>query len=133
MIFVDSCIWIDFLKNKKYPQVLFLESCLSKSNPQICLSHIVYFEVLRGIKQELQRKRIEKLFRNFDFFDYKNEDFNKLISIYQLCIKKNFQLSKLGDWLILKTVLDYDLELLTFDKDFYNLYKIYPFKLALSN
>ncbi len=130
MILVDSSVWIDLFKNKHTPQVDFLENLQKNLSHEICISHIIYFEVLRGIPLELERKRVQKLFKNFIFRDYSNGNFDTLTSIYRLCQQKGFALSRLGDWLIFKTVLDHSLELLTSDKDFYQLNKIYPFSLV---
>lgn len=129
MILVDSSVWIDLFKNKHTAQVSFLENIQKTLSHEICISHIIYFEVLRGIASELERKRVERLFENLIFRDYHNENFNTTISIYRLCQQRGFTLSRLGDWLILKTVLDHSLEFLTTDNDFYKLHSVYPFRL----
>lgn len=129
MILVDSCVWIDALKNNNTKEVLCLQALVSRPTQEIGLSHVIYFEVLRGIPSDLERKRVQRWMDHFCFFDFLNRNFGELIQIYQLCRKKGFTLPKLGDWLILKTVLDHPVSLLTSDQDFHHLNKIYPFRL----
>lgn len=130
MILVDSCVWIDLFRGDLSPQVKFLKNLSLTLSHEVCLSHIIFFEVLRGIRSDRERRRAKNIFLKFKFFDYLNKDFEKLTEIYMICQKKGFLLPKLGDWLILKTSLDHSLELLTSDKDFKNLNEIYSFPLV---
>lgn len=130
MILVDSCVWIDALQDKKTPEVLFLKHITTSLAADTCLSHIVYFEVLRGISSDRERKKVKNILCELQFLDYVQSDFDELISIYRFCQSKGLTLSKLGDWLIFKTVLDHNVELLTSDKDFHRLNAVYPFKLV---
>ena len=86
---------------------------------------------MRGIGSDRERRRVKNIFLKLKFFDYINKDFEKLTEIYRNCQKKGFLLSKLGDWLIFKTVIDHSLELLTSDKDFIKLSEIYSFPLVV--
>lgn len=131
MILVDSSVWIDAHRKKSNPEVEFLKTLLRDSSAQVCLSHIIYFEVLRGISSELERKRAQKVLDLCQCFDYTNDDFSSTISLYLKCQKMGLNSPKLGDWLILKTVLDHSLELLTSDRGFSRINKIYPFKLIV--
>lgn len=131
MILVDTCVWIDLFKGIQTPQVQFLEEQSLTLSKEICLNHIIYFEVLRGIRSDKQRSRVKIIFQNLKFFDHHNNNFDQLIVIYQKCQKQGFTLSKLGDWLIFKSVLDHSLELLTSDQDFFKLNQIHPFALVI--
>lgn len=129
MILVDSSVWIDIFRGRKTPAALFLKNLQQTHSAEICINSIVYFEVLRGIRFELERKRIQRLFDSLTKKDYLLEGFERLVTLYQIALKKKLPTSKLGDWLILKTVLDHQLTLLTSDKDFYRLCEIVPFSL----
>ena len=129
MILVDSCVWIDFLRERDTPEARVLGDLVTRPRSAVCLSHIIYFEVLRGFPDELGRRRIRNVLKDFEFFDYRNDDFDDLIKVVLESRKKGFTLPKLGDWLILKTVLDHSLTLLTSDKHFHLLQRIVPFSL----
>ncbi len=129
MILIDSCVWIDWLKGKQTPAVNRLLQIQQSREPAICINSIVYFEVLRGIRSDLERRQVQ---RDFDLIEKKEpsySNFSHLVKMYIESTKKGFTIHKLGDWLILKTVLDHSLTLLTSDQDFFRLQKTIPFLL----
>ncbi len=128
MILVDTCVWIDFLKKKQTPACRFLEESIYKKT-EIVTNHIIYFELLRGISSELERRRVRKYLLQLAFCDYSPENFDQLISFYRKCLSQGLNLPKLGDWLILKSAIDFNLSLLTSDKGFYKLHEILSFNL----
>lgn len=130
MILVDTCVWIDFLRKKQTPQTQLLETLIKTQAAEIVTNHIIYFELLRGIERDLERKRIQKYLNEFEFYDHSIHDFDNLVTLYLKCRSRGFTLPRLGDWLILKSVLDHNLGLLTSDQDFYKLNKIQPFALV---
>lgn len=132
MILVDSCVWIDLLKGKTTPAVRRLIDIQVKKTPEFCISSVIYFEVLRGIASDLDRKKVQRAFDLFERRDFLNTDFEKLLTWYLACEKKGLRVLKLGDWLIVKTLLDHSLTLLTSDKDFFKLQKVIPFSLELT-
>lgn len=129
MILVDSCVWIDLLKGKSTPQVEYIQNISLTLSHEICINNIIFFEVLRGIRSDKERRKVKNIFNKFEFYNHLDKGFEELVEIYRLCQKKGFTLSKLGDWLIFKSVMDHSLELLTSDDDFKKLNKIYPFPL----
>lgn len=129
MILVDSCVWIDLLREKTTPAVRRLRRIQEEKTPEICVSSIIFFEVLRGISSDLDRKKVKGAFDLLEKRDYENDGFDRLVEYSLLALSKGFSLRKLGDWLIFKTVLDHSLTLLTSDKDFFHLQKIIPFSL----
>lgn len=127
MILVDSCVWIALLKGTRNAAVTRLEEIKEAQAPEICISSIIYFEVLRGISSDLERRRVQKTFDLLEKRDQTHEGFDRLVSLYLAARKKGFTLNRLGDWLIAKTVLDHSLSLLTSDTDFHNLAKVVSF------
>lgn len=127
MILVDSCVWIDLLKGKKTAAVRRLEEIQQKRTPEICINSIVYFEVLRGISSDFERKNVQRSFDLLERRDHFHAGFDHLVSLSLVAQRKGLFLPKLGDWLILKTVLDHSLNLLTSDSDFVRLQKVIPF------
>ncbi|MGK5084809.1 PIN domain-containing protein [Bdellovibrionota bacterium FG-1] len=130
MILVDSCVWIDLLKKRENQCTRFLEKLADKLVEEVCVSHVIYFEVLRGITSDLDRKKLAKSFGQMAFFDFKNEGFDDWIMIYRNCARSGANLPRLGDWMIAKTAVDHDLELLTSDQDFSAIARCSPLKLV---
>ncbi|MGK5086764.1 PIN domain-containing protein [Bdellovibrionota bacterium FG-2] len=118
MILVDSCVWIDLLKKRKNKHTLLLENLAHNLLEEVCISHVIYFEVLRGITSDLERKKLASSFEKMAFFDFRNDGFDAWIAIYRKCTRSGVNLPRLGDWMIAKTAVDHDLELLTSDQDF---------------
>lgn len=129
MILVDSCVWIDLLKGKSTRAVERVKEIQTNRAPEICISSIIYFEVLRGISSDLERKRVQKGLDLLEQRNYLNTGFDHLAALSLAAWKKGILVSKLGDWLIVKTVLDHRLALLTTDKDFSRLQTVIPFSL----
>ncbi len=130
MILVDSCVWIDLLKGKGTPAVRRLQEIQHDQTPEVCMSSIIYFEVLRGIASDLERRSVQRAFDHLEFRDYLTSGFDRLVALSREADRRGIPLKKLGDWLILKTVLDHSLTLLTLDQDFFRMQKIVPFPLA---
>ncbi len=118
MILVDSCVWIDLLKKRKNSHTQFLQNLAHKLVEEVCISHVIYFEVLRGITSDLERRKLARSFEQMAILDFKNEGFDPWIAVYRKCARSGVNLPRLGDWMIAKTAVDHDLELLTSDQDF---------------
>jgi len=131
MILVDSCVWIDLLKGRRTQAVYRLEEIQRDGSPEICISSVVYFEVLRGIASDLERKKVQRAFDLLERRDHLHAGFDRLIALSLAAERKGISVKKLGDWLILKTVLDHSLSLLTSDRDFFHLQKAITFELVL--
>lgn len=129
MILVDSCVWIDFLKGKRTKAVSQLELIKQARTPEICISSIIFFEVLRGIPSDLERTKVKKSFELFEQRNFHHSGFSELVELTFKARRQGLTLSKLGDWLIIKTVLDHSLTLLTSDQDFFRISKVIPLPL----
>lgn len=127
MLLVDSCVWIDLLKGRTTPAVQRLRAIQHHQHPEICISGIVFFEVLRGIASDLERKRVQQMFDLLERRDYVPTDMDSLVACVLVAQRRGVTLKKLGDWLLLKTILDHSLTLLTSDRDFYHLQQVIPF------
>lgn len=131
MILVDSCVWIDLLRGKITPAARRLKEIQKARTPEICISSIIYFEVLRGISFDLERRKIQTFLDRLEKRDCLAEGFSRLVDFSIAAQRRGCTISKLGDWLILKTLLDHSLTLLTSDRDFYRLQHFIPFPLAV--
>ena len=129
MLLVDSCVWIDLLKGHETPAVRRLKEVQSNRSPEICINGIIYFEVLRGIASDIDRKRVQQQFDLLERRDFLPSGFHHLVAQALEAQREGSTLKKLGDWLIVKTVVDHSLILLTSDKDFRRLQQYVSFAL----
>lgn len=130
MILVDTCVWIDYLRARRTPAVGFLESLEGRAEIEVCISGIIYFEVLRGIVDPGRRKAVAGSFDKLERRDYLHGSMQDLLGHELACRRRGIFLPKLGDWLIVQTALDHSLELLTSDRDFYKIASCVPLRLV---
>ncbi|MBI2346558.1 MAG: PIN domain-containing protein [Deltaproteobacteria bacterium] len=126
MILVDSCVWIDWLRDRQTSAVSYLQELRRSHRAEVCISGIIYFEVLRGIASDTERCRVRRFLDLLERRDYLATGFEQLVEHAVAAEHRGLHLKKLGDWLILKTVLDHTLTLLTSDRDFHRLRKLIP-------
>lgn len=131
MILVDSCVWIDLLRGAPTPAVRRLQAVQAAGTPEVCISSVIYFEVLRGITADGVRQRVQRQFDALERRDFTSGGFDRLVTLSHYAGRLGVTLPKLGDWLIVKTVLDHSLTLLTSDRDFYRLQRVVEFPLDL--
>lgn len=109
MIFIDTCIVIEYLKNNSF---------LSKYNlEELFVSEIVIMELFQGAKNKSDLAFIKKELSVFKIVDTNN----KIITLSMHILEK-YNLShnmKIMDAIIASTVMIYDLQLITLnEKDF---------------
>ena len=109
MILLDTCIVIDYLRNK--PLVVgFIES-IGKSN--FTLSTAVTIELYKGVRDRIEFRTLQKEIQLFGLIEIDNQ-----ISAVANKLAENYCLSHhmgLGDTLIAATALVFDLELRTYN------------------
>ena len=103
MILVDSCVWIDFLKGKITPQVQFLLDVQRTRKPEICISGVIYFEVLRGIQNHRERAHVKRSLDLLQKHDVMPGSYERMLENDILCRGQGFTLSSVADWLIVQT------------------------------
>ena len=64
MIFVDSSVWIDHLRNRVTDGVVKLQSVLR--NDPILVGDLVLCEVLQGLRDDAEARRVERMLRQFE-------------------------------------------------------------------
>lgn len=130
MILVDSCVWIDYLKGRESAGTLFVDRLIARADAELCVSGIIAFEVLRGVSEPGERKLVTRIFERLERRDYRHDSLAETLRYDLNCRRHGVTLSKLGDWLIVQTALDHDLELLTSDKDFRRIAPYVPVRLV---
>ena len=130
MILVDSCVWIDHLRGESTAGTAFLDRMIEQAQAELCVSGIIVFEVLRGVVHPAERKSIAGVFNGLERRDYRHGSIDEILRHDLNCRRRGVTLPKLGDWLIVQTALDHDLELLTTDRDFRKIAPHVPVRLV---
>lgn len=113
MILLDTCIVIDYLRNR--PEVVSFIEQEEKNN--FILSTVVTIELFKGVRNKIELRTLQKELQHFSSLEIDNNVSsvaNKLAQSYALSHQMG-----LGDTLIAATALIYNLELKTYNmKDF---------------
>ena len=126
MILVDTSVWIDFFNDNDNDKAVFLKQCLIE-NTDICLTDIILTEVLQGIKNDGMYDSVKTSLLSLSFFHAKYyQTYINASHIYRECRKNGLTIRKSNDCIIGAIVLENNLKLLTHDKDFNNIAKVFP-------
>ena len=117
MILVDTTVWIDFFRGKTTPQVDILELLISEGQ-DICLCGLVLTEVLQGVREEKQYRKIKTYFDNLVFLPMTQSMHLQSADIYRVLRKKGITVRKPIDCMIASVAIAHGVQLLHNDKDF---------------
>lgn len=118
MILVDTSVWIDFLKgtNSRERQALHR---LIEEEEDISITEIILTEILQGIKEDKDFKRVKDYLLEFPIHRPKGiETYLKAAGIYRDCRKKGKTVRKTVDCIIAAICIENSLTLLHKDSDF---------------
>ena len=117
MVLVDTTVWIDFFTGKATSQVDILELLISEGQ-DICVCGLVLTEVLQGVREEKQYKKIRKYFENLLFLPMTQAMHLHSAEIYRSLRKKGITIRKPIDCMIASVAIAHGVHLLHNDKDF---------------
>jgi len=117
MILVDTTVWIDFFTGKTTSQVDILELLISEDQ-DICVCGLVLTEVLQGVREEKQYKKIKTYFENLVFLPMTQSMHLHSADIYRSLRKKGITIRKPIDCMIASVAIAHKVQLLHNDKDF---------------
>ncbi len=118
MILVDTSVWIDFLKgaNSKEREIL---RRLIEEDEDISITEIILTEILQGIKEDKDFKKVKDYLLEFPVHKPKGtETYLKAAGIHRDCRKKGKTVRKTVDCIIAAICIENNLVLLHKDKDF---------------
>lgn len=128
MILVDTSAWIDFLKgaNSKERHALHM---LIEEEEDISITEIILTEILQGIKEDRDFKRVKGYLLEFPIHRPKGvETYLKAAGIYRECRKKGRTVRKTVDCIIAAICIENSLTLLHKDSDFEHIEACTPLK-----
>jgi hypothetical protein len=117
VILVDSSVWIDYFRAADTPQVALLDSLLGRS--PLLVGDLIAAEVLQGIRDEQDFKRVKKTLDAFDHIDLVGYDLAvKASENYRRLRALGITVLKTIDTLIATRCIEDGLTLLHAGKDF---------------
>jgi predicted nucleic acid-binding protein len=128
MILVDSSVWIAYLKGSPIPQVEKLNQALQ--NDFVLMCEVVSMEVLRGISNDQQYKKLKNLFLTLEQVEvsYKNA-WMESVDWYRTIRKEGYTVRYQMDILLALFCHKSGVALLHNDRDFDLMNEFYPFKM----
>jgi predicted nucleic acid-binding protein len=119
MLVVDSSVWIDFFNAADHPAVDMLASLLDQGEVRIVVPDLVFFEVLRGFRQERSYREAKLLLESFDLEDASNTRLAELAAQHYRSLRAlGFTVRSGIDVLVASFCIERDYALLHRDRDF---------------
>jgi predicted nucleic acid-binding protein len=116
VILVDSSVWIDYLTGGTSVEAEMLENLISAPN-EACLCGIILQEVLQGIRDSSEFRRVRVALARFPFVEMGKETFIRAANVYRVLRRKGVKIPS-GDATIAAVALQNNLALLTRDRHF---------------
>ena len=129
MILVDTSVWVDFFAGRDLPHVKKLDQ-LVLDNENLALCGIVVTEILQGIADDAEYRRVRRDLRPLVMLPMTDEVFVRAADIYRNLRKKGITVRKSNDCIIAATVLEHGGQLLHNDRDFDPIERHFALKVA---
>ena len=127
---VDTSVWIDFFNGHPSAQAQRLARAI-EDGESIALPGLVYTEILLGLKNDTEAKRIALLLQAFDWVSEPTPaDYAAAAALYRQCRAKGLTIRSTIDCVIARLCLRDGLPLLAKDRDFDRMAQIVALKLV---
>ncbi len=118
MILVDTSVWVDFLRGTNSRERHALHRLINDEE-DISITEIIFTEILQGIKEDKDFKRVKECLLEFPIYKPKGiATYLKATEIYRACRKKGKTVRKTVDCIIAAISIENGLTLLHKDSDF---------------
>jgi predicted nucleic acid-binding protein len=117
MVLVDTSVWIDLFRGKSTPEIRKLERLLGDGE-DICTCGVVLTEVLQGVREAADYRRVLSRFDEFLFLPMSRRTFLGAADIYRSLRRKGVTIRKPIDCMIAAASIEHDVLLLHRDRDF---------------
>ena len=117
MILVDSSVWIDFFSGRAVWQADYLAGQI-RDGANIAINGIILTEVLQGIGNDLQHRRVRDHLKPLILLPIDETMFIEAADIYRRLRKLGKTIRKTNDCIIAATAIGHEAALLHNDRDF---------------
>ncbi len=127
---VDTSVWIDFFNGHPSAQAQRLARAI-EDGESIALPGLVYTEILLGLKNDTEAKRIALLLQAFDWVTEPTQaDYAQAAKLYRQCRAKGHTIRSTIDCIIAQLCLRDGLPLLAKDRDFERIAQLVALRLV---
>jgi predicted nucleic acid-binding protein len=124
MLFVDTSVWIDFLRAENTKEVAFLEQCLEEET--IVFTGMVLQELLQGIGSASKRKLVEESFNPFVEIFPSRSTYKLAADLFRKSRENGHQIRSSIDCLFAACCIEQDAVILEDDKDYKYIAEVSP-------
>lgn len=118
MIVVDTSVWVDFFRDSGTWQVEHLTQLIADDDP-VALTDIVLTEILQGLPNDREARRVERRLLVFDVLRLEAlDDFRRAAALYRQARTRGITIRRTLDCLIASVCVRDDTPLLHADADF---------------
>jgi predicted nucleic acid-binding protein len=128
-VLADSSAWIAFFRTRSQSPVADKLEKLIGLEADVCLCGPVLAEVLRGIREDTQHRKISSILESFEYYEADKETYRHAAHIYRHCRAKGFTIRSTVDCTIAAVALRHDLEVLHDDRDYGVIARFFPLRL----
>ena len=117
MVLVDTSVWVDFFAGRQTAQVQRLK-CLVDGGEAVGLCGLILVEVLQGIREDSECKRIEAILANFLYLQMSRRTFLSAAQVYRSLRAKGVTIRSPVDCVIAACCIENEAWLLHNDRDY---------------
>jgi predicted nucleic acid-binding protein len=129
-VIVDTSVWIEFFNGHPSAQAQRLARAI-EDGESIALPGLVYTEILLGLKNDREAKRIALLLQAFDWVNEPTQaDYAAAAALYRQCRAKGLTIRSTIDCVIAQLCLRDGLPLLAKDRDFEHIAQLMALRLV---
>ena len=117
MLLVDTTVWVDFFSSREQPHVRLLEDAVLQDE-DMCVCGVILAEVLQGIREDRDYRRIRHHFRSLIFLPMTLETYISSADIYRQLRQKGITIRNAVGCMIAAVAIEHRVPLLHNDRDF---------------
>jgi predicted nucleic acid-binding protein len=118
LIIVDTSVWIEFFRGTEAWQVEYLAQLIADDEP-VALTDVVLTEILQGVRDDRQARRLERRLAAFGVLRLEQlDDFRRAAALYRKARARGFTIRRTLDCLIASLCIRESAGILHSDTDF---------------
>ena len=128
-VLADSSAWISYFRTSGRNAAADKLEKLIELEADVVLCGPVLTEVLRGVREDAQYRKILRILNAFDYVEADKQDYRSSAEIYRLCCSRGFSVRSPVDCTIAALALRHELEVLHDDRDYDAIARFHPLRI----